>query len=247
MKQGSTHPRHAILGLIMTFGCAGAGVQAATTDNGLPLTNPTSVVTPSAHVIPPGTTHSLTTTYASGNSFAGNTFDLTANRRVTVLGFDVNLDNPGSTNTVAVYYRLGTANGFENNAGAWTLLGRDTNVGSEGDGNPTSISVGQLNLIPGQTYGFYVDLESYGGGTALLYTNGATPYTDGTLTLVPYVGKGDPAFSGSTFTPRTWNGTVHYTSTTSDIPTLSVWGVLGLGFSILAAGVLVTRRRPQEA
>ena len=157
----------------------------------------------------PALAQSLTTTYATNNSFAGNTFDLTPAVDMTVDSFDVHLSGNAET-TVAIYWRAGTSNGFESNASGWTLLGTAT-VAAQGQGNPTHVAIGGLAMTAGQTYGIYVDVQSY-PSASMLYTNGVMPYSNADLTITPFYGKGNPAFSGATFNPRTWNGTVYYTA-----------------------------------
>jgi hypothetical protein len=158
----------------------------------------------------PAMAQSLTTTYATNNQFAGNTFDLTPSVSMTVNSFDVHLGGNAET-TVAIYWRPGTSNGFESTSAGWTLLGTAT-VTAQGAGNPTPVAIGGLSMTAGQTYGIYVDVQSY-PSAAMLYTNGVMPYANADLTITPFYGKGNPAFSGSTFNPRTWNGTVYYTKT----------------------------------
>lgn len=144
---------------------------------------------------------SLTTTFAGGNGFNGNMFDLEATACLTLTGFDVNVE-PGSQ-TIEIYYRTGGYAGFESNAGAWTLLG-SANVTGNGAGVATSVAVGGLTLQPGVIYGLYVTTT----GGNMTYTNGATVYDNGALRLTTGVGKSYPF--GGTFDPRTWNGTVYY-------------------------------------
>ncbi len=155
----------------------------------------------------PAMAQSLTTTYATNNSFAGNTFDLTPAVDMTVDSFDVHLSGDAET-TLAIYWRTGTSNGFESNASGWTLLGTAT-VTAQGTGNPTHVPIGGLAMVADATYGIYVDVQSY-PSAQMLYTNGVAEYSNADLTLTPFYGKGNPAFSGSTFSPRTWNGTVYY-------------------------------------
>ena len=155
----------------------------------------------------PATAQSLTTTYATNNSFAGNTFDLTPSSDMTVDSFDVHLSGSAET-VIAIYWRSGTSQGFESSSNGWTLLGTDTVI-SQGQGNPTHVSIGGLSMTAGQTYGIYVDVQSY-PSSSMLYTNGVMPYSNADLTITPFFGKGNPAFLGSTFSPRTWNGTVYY-------------------------------------
>jgi hypothetical protein len=158
----------------------------------------------------PAMAQSLTTTYATNNNFAGNTFDLTPSVNMTADSFDVHLSGNAET-TVAIYWRPGTSVGFESTSAGWTLLGTAT-VTAQGSGNPTPVAIGGLSMTAGQTYGIYVDVQSY-PSASMLYTNGVMPYTNADLTITPFYGKGNPAFTGSTFSPRTWNGTVYYTKT----------------------------------
>ena len=153
-------------------------------------------------------TRDLTTTYATNNSFAGNTFNLNPAANLTISSFDVHLSNPGATATIAIYWRQGTALGFESSAAGWTLLGT-ANVVSRGQGTGTPVPVGGLHLAAGQTYGLYVDVQNY-PAAAMLYTNGSNTYSNTDLSLTTLYGKGSPAFGGQTFSPRQWNGTIHY-------------------------------------
>ncbi len=163
---------------------------------------------------PPGPTAplapgSLTTLFATNNQFAGNTFDLVPAVDMTITSFDVNLDPPGTLTTMAIYWRTGTANGFENDPTGWTLLGT-ADVTPAGANIPTPVPIGGLALTAGNTYGIYVDVQSY-PSASLLYTNGGpTTYSNADLSLTTYHGKGNPAFTGATFFPRQWNGTVYY-------------------------------------
>jgi hypothetical protein len=156
----------------------------------------------------PVAAQTLTTTYATDNSFAGNTFDLTPNQSVRINSFDVHLGSPGATATVAVYWRPGTSNGFQDSSAGWTLLGT-ANVVSNGPGVGTPLPVGGLTVRAGQTYGIYIDVQSY-PSAAMLYTNGSNVFSNSDLSLRTFYGKGSPAFTGQTFNPRQWNGAIHY-------------------------------------
>lgn len=151
----------------------------------------------------------LTTTYATNNSFAGNTFDLKPAVNLTVNSFDVHLSNLGAAVTIAIYWRQGTAQGFESSPAGWTLLGT-ANVVSQGRGVATPVPVGGLRLGAGGTYGIYVDVQNY-PSASMLYTNGSNTFSNTDLSLTTLIGKGNPAFTGSTFSPRQWNGTIYYT------------------------------------
>lgn len=154
-------------------------------------------------------TGSLTTLFAGNNSFAGNTFDVTATVDLTIDSFAVNL-GPGTATTITIYWRPGTSVGFEGSAAGWTSLGSDT-VAPAGADVPTPVNIGGLALVAGNTYGFYVDVESY-PSASLQYTNGGpTVYSNADLSLTTQFGKGNPAFTGADFFPRQWNGTIFYT------------------------------------
>lgn len=195
----------------------------------------------------PEGTGSLTTSFNTNNQFAGNTFDIVPAVNMTITSFDVNL-GAGTATTIAIYWRDGTANGFENSSAGWTLLGTDT-VNPAGVNIPTPVAIGGLALVAGQTYGFYVDVQSY-PSASLLYTNGGpTTFSNADMDLTTYHGKGNPAFTGSSFFPRQWNGTVYYDITAfeypliQEIPTLSKAGIVALLALLAGAAVLVLRRR----
>jgi len=94
----------------------------------------------------------LTTLFAENNGFAGNMFDLVASQAVNITGFEVNLENvnnPASTATIQVWYRLGSVAGNQDSPAGWILLGTDQVV-SNGIDVPTPVNVGGLRLEPGQ-------------------------------------------------------------------------------------------------
>ena len=158
-----------------------------------------------------GTAGSHTTLFASNNGFAGNTFDVQVTTPLQITSFDVNLNNAGSTNTIAIYWRAGTSVGNQSSAAGWTLLGTDSGVVSAGDNGASGVNVGGLILQTGQVYGFYVDIQGYTGATLLRYTNGGpTTFTNADISITTQFGKGNPAFTGRNFFPRQWNGTIHY-------------------------------------
>lgn len=153
-------------------------------------------------------TQSLTTLFAGGNGFAGNTFDVTATNTITIDAFDVHLSNFGATGTIEIYYKVGTSVGFETTPNAWTLLG-STSVVSAGDGNPTHTPIGGLTIQAGETFGIYVNLASY-PSHLMRYTNGSNIFSNADFSITTNTGQSSPAFSGI-FRPRQWNGTIYYT------------------------------------
>jgi len=156
---------------------------------------------------------SLTTTFAGGNGYAGNMFDITPTADMGITAIDVHDEGLGSTSNVDVWYRPGTSVGFEASSTGWTLMGSYTGVGAGfGLGTYIDMAGNGVTFVGGSTYGMYVDLTSYGvGGSRLNYTNGApTVYSNADLSLLTNCGKATPAFTGSTFADRMWNGTIYY-------------------------------------
>lgn len=152
---------------------------------------------------------SLTSTFAAGNGHRGNMFDIVATNTITITSFD---GHPGGNTDIEIYYKAGTHVGFVNNAAAWTLVGSATGIVSQGTGNPTPIPIPVNVTIPaGQTYAFYI--TSTDGTTNLNYTNGSNPggvfASDANLQFLEGVGLDYP-FAGSPFSPRVWNGNIHY-------------------------------------
>jgi hypothetical protein len=146
---------------------------------------------------------SLTTLFAGGNNHRGNMFNVTAGAEgITITSFDVNILS-SSMRAIAVYYKPGSYVGSEQIAANWTLLGTET-VSAQGS-NATPVSIGGLVIPAGSTYGLYVTMTD---GASLSYTNGANTYSDGAITITTGTGADYPF--GTSFTPRTWNGTIHY-------------------------------------
>ncbi len=162
---------------------------------------------------------SITTLFGANNRFAGNMFNVEnvapGSPSITINSFDVNIDNAGSPNTICVYYRMGTVVGNESSSSGWSLLGCDSSVTSNGLNVPTPVNVGGLVLLPEQLYGLYVDVDTYRNpGTSMEYTNGGpTLFTNSEIEITTYYGKGTPEFTGRTFFPRQWNGTIYYSET----------------------------------
>jgi hypothetical protein len=191
-----------------------------------------------ALIAAPGFAATISTSFNSNNSFAGNMFDITnlTTDPVTILGtFRVNVSG-SSTETMDVYYRLGGFAGFETDPGAWTSLGSSTFT-AQGINVPSPIDVGNSFVIGGgETYGIYFDLSSYGTGGSVEYTNGTNVVSDGVLQLTLGIGRGNPAFSGAIFEPRTWNGEIDYRVGEAVIPEPSTWALMSGALLALAAG-----------
>lgn len=158
---------------------------------------------------------SLMTAFAGGNGQSGNVFDILPISNIEITGFDVNLDATTAEN-ITVFVRAGTGAGNEASLTGWSLLDSMTVTGN-GAGNATHIPFSTPYLaLAGQTYSFMV-----------VTTTGALDYTNGTgagnvlaqnSDLVIYEGAGISWPLGSVFSPRYWNGQIHYnTDACSDI------------------------------
>ena len=154
----------------------------------------------------------LLTTMAAGNNHRGNMFDLTAINTLTITQFD---GSPMAATGIAIYYRVGSFVGFENSSVGWTLIGTAANVVPIGSPTPTPFPIPINITIPGgQTYGFYV--TSTNTAVSLNYTNGTTVgnvfASDANLQFKEGKGMEYPFCNGgAAFSPRNWNGRIHYT------------------------------------
>jgi len=183
-----------------------------TTPTATPTNTPTTIPTPFCQT-------SLTSTFAGGASQNGNMFDITSINSVVIKSFDAHLNNNGN---VAIWYKSGTHVGFETNAGAWTLGGNYDGVIANGPGVPTAIPISMNVTIPaGQTYAFYISYSEIAG--SMSYTPGTAVgnvfASDANIRIKEGTGKAW-AF-GTSFTPRVFNGNVHYSVSSCTPPTPS--------------------------
>jgi hypothetical protein len=169
-------------------------------------------VTLTANATPPVNAMSLNSTMAAGNNHRGNMFDISATNQVTITSFDA---HPMGNTTIAIYYKAGTWNGFANSPASWTLIGSAA-VTAQPTGTPTPVPVPVNITIPaGQTYAFYV--TSTNTAVSLNYTDGSAVgnifASDANISFKEGAGLEYPFTNGtgSTFTPRVWNGVIHYT------------------------------------
>lgn len=155
----------------------------------------------------------LTTGPSPASGWDGIMFNLEAKTSpIEILSFEADID-PGMK-TIEIYYKVGTFDGFESNAAAWTLVGSAT-VNPAASGVPTAIPVNVNVTIPaGQLYGWYV--VSTAAGTLSNGVNYLTDATTNTLysedaNMRLYGGKGKGSnFAGSTFSDRVFSGNVIY-------------------------------------
>jgi len=154
----------------------------------------------------------ISTTFMSNNGGSTgwvNMFDINnlTTQSLTVTSLDVNISSPVNTAfTIDVYTVPNTYVGNDGNAAAWTMVSSGAGMGVGRD-MPTPVDVKDFALAPGTQ------------GIAIHYTGASMAYTNG--------GGGNQLvnncefelklglvragfFTGSTFTPRVWNGNIHY-------------------------------------
>ena len=167
----------------------------------------------------------ITTTFAGGNNYAGNMFDVTTfDNSLTITSADLHLQDSGTSALVSIYTRVGGYAGFEADSSAWTLQDQ-ASVISAGDGNATLFDFADFNLNSNTTYGFYFTVTDY--AVRMNYTNGNNVYSNADLQITTGIGRGENDFAGNVFNPRTWNGTLHYNTTS--IPEPASYGIFALG------------------
>jgi hypothetical protein len=157
-----------------------------------------------------GNVDGITTTLTNGNGFAGSMFDLQPKTAFQINALDLNITATNPLAVVTVYYRDGTSFGQENTNAGWNLLGIRS-VPAAGANLPTHVNLAGNGIVffPGHTYGLYVYVD-YSAGSGMKYSNGSNTFENADLRLISNCGKGDPPFTGSTFSQRIWNGTIYY-------------------------------------
>jgi len=157
----------------------------------------------------------MTTMFASDNNSAGNSFDIYMKfgyPQMRIIGWDCNLAAVVPEFTIDIYWREGTADGFETNPGEWTHLGQDVVVPA-GTDLPTPVNIPMTDwLIPLQTYGFIITAqEAVSGVGGFCYTNGGpTTFSNPFVDITTYCGLGSGWPPSALFHYRQWNGTVYF-------------------------------------
>jgi inhibitor of cysteine peptidase len=149
---------------------------------------------------------SIPTTFAGGYSQNGNMFDVTAvGSTLKITRFDLHLPDAAGTSgiPVNVYYKRGTYVGSEHNPGAWTWLNSYSVTGA-GQGNPTPMPIDDLTIPAGQVVGIYITRAS----GSIMSTIGANTYENTSIRVS--AGAALTSDFGTVYTPRSWNGNIHY-------------------------------------
>jgi len=157
-------------------------------------------------------TENLTTTYGHNNGQDGIMFDVVSNglNAIAINCIESNWD-PGGNIDYEIYIKDGSCIGFANDPTAWTLHSTGSVI-SAGNGNPTLIA---LDSIIGIDCGNTVSIYLTNTGTVnpnANYTNGTAlgqVYSSNTdISILEGYGKSYPF--GSSYSPRVFNGTLHY-------------------------------------
>ena len=149
----------------------------------------------------------LGTTLAGGNGHDGNMFDVVMLAGKTISYFDGHIVGSGY---MKIYYKMGTFVGSEANSAAWTLID-SAMVTSAGAGIPTYMNIPvNMYFAAGDTIAFYVTGTI--SGATVTYTNGLTQGAifSSNADMQIHEGIGIAYPFGASFTPRVWNGIVHY-------------------------------------
>jgi len=148
----------------------------------------------------------LSTPVIGNNGNQGIMFDVEATNTIIISGFDINLD-PGFTDDMTIYSRVGTHVGFELSAVGWTNLG--TISVTESGAGITRINLPlNLEVNPG-VVSFYIHGVTssgikYSDGTAI----GNVIASDANISIKEGTGIG--GIFATTFSPRNFEGIIHY-------------------------------------
>jgi len=150
----------------------------------------------------------LGTINAANLSAEGHFFNVTArDRNVHISSFDVNFDD--TDEEVKVWYREGVYQGNVGSSSGWTLLGKANITGVAG--TLTELPVGGITIPAGETYGFLIHAPDCSSCMLLSNTGSAGNFSNSDLSIYTGTSKyGSSPFSGSVYSPRVWNGAIHY-------------------------------------
>jgi len=180
---------------------------------------------------------SVTTTYANNNGSSGNMFDIIATTSTTITGFAGNY-NAGAV-TVEVWTRNDSYTNSPNSPAGWTQQGV-VSFTSAGNGQTQIPATFNIPVNAGQTMGVYIICTQGGVG----YTNGTAAgnifATNGQVSITEGLGRGTPLWTGGSFTPRVWNGTVYFGTTSCSTIRTPITATVGTAASVNLGADVVT-------
>jgi PKD repeat protein len=175
---------------------------------------------------------SATTLFDSNNAGvagSGLFFDVTVTNPdgISLCAVSVNINgSTGTSFTADVYTTPGTYVGNDANAAAWTLVGSGNGT-SRGLNNPSTVSFAPVYLAPG-AYGFAVYVYGIGpaySGTGSNPAPGLPTYSNADLRFDLGLARNGLFGSATTvFTPRIWNGSLHYETVAQGLAVYQVFG-----------------------
>mgnify|MGYP001627753285 FL=1 len=208
---------------------AGGGLDVYLDANGMASINPSDLVTGineacgytiTAGGSGGGTVGSLTSLFASNNggAFGGAVyFDVTVGPNdLNLTEIDVNTAETGPF-SIDIYTLVGTYVGNETNGAAWGTPAATATGTAVGIDAPSNAVLGSaITLSANTTYGMAIVMDAShghdytnGDGTNENFSNADLSMSLGSASNVP--------FSGSIFSPRVFNGTLHYETAGADL------------------------------
>jgi hypothetical protein len=145
----------------------------------------------------------------------GGMFSVQALTNIIITSLSLQLQNSGTYDSIIIYTRSGSPDGYDLSSDGWTMIGSASNMNSEGPGLLSELPSGTfspINLVSGETLSFYVYsattnqnlISQAGSATGVSYASN----TD--MSILQYSANTD-AFKYS-WKPYKWNGSVIYTT-----------------------------------
>jgi hypothetical protein len=195
-----------------SFLFAGIGSRAQSyTDAGKPIVAGTHTIGMSTVKHPAASCDSMKTTFAAGNGNTGVMFDIVADSTIYITDFDVLTINTVGVDTMYLYYKKGSCQGYGMMPAAWTKADSMPVPITSAMATDTLIFFNRQlnhNMVKGDTLGIYITYKS----RSLAYTNGtavdSVSRKKSTITVLQDYGIGYKF--ASVFMPRKFNGIVNF-------------------------------------
>jgi len=187
------------------------------------------------------------TTFEGGTGAYGNMFTVTSKQkpvRITTLSFHT--DYFDGNVTAIVYTRLGDFVGYENQPRAWRKIAESSLRGA-GSGFPSTIPKADfepVDMVANETVAFYITLTTADiRYTRTNITLGKPLASDENIHVNAGVGLADYPFASEFFiySPRSFNGMVHYISEAECLPSLNVTYAFNVHHSVDITGEELNR------